>query len=221
MVNTPRSGQGNFIRYIIYLIAYIVLIGATMLVVRKTPLHLWDLIFLGIVSAMVLLFYIYRFNREQRFFNRQFVLPLLGNYSFAVIMTLIIAASRILFSYLQAYGHIPKYSFQENFIKIDTSTLFWVLIIVQGIVIPTLQIYLSSGFFFNYLFRDTDVVTGIIGMIISGLIFSTLNFQFSLPLLLINIVYGILFAWSYLYTQTIITPIYLAIVNGIMMVILM
>lgn len=221
MVNTPRSGQGNFIRYIIYLIAYLALIGSAMLVVRKTPLHLWDLIFLGIVSVMVLLFFIYRFNREQRFFNRQFVLPLLGNFSFAVIMTLIIAGSRILLSYFQAYGYIPKYSFQENFIKIDTQTLFWVLIIVQGIVIPTLQIYLSSGFFFNYLFRDTDVVTGIIGLIISGLIFSTLNFQFALPLLLINIAYGILFAWSYLYTQTIITPIYLAIVNGVMMVILM
>ncbi|EFB61902.1 hypothetical protein HMPREF9209_1834 [Lactobacillus gasseri 224-1] len=50
--------------------------------------------------------------------------------------------------------------------------------------------------------------------------FGILNFQASLALFVINSLYGMLFAWSYLYSQRILMPIYLAILNGIFMVIL-
>ena len=71
-MNTPESREGNIIRYAVYLIGYVLVFAVIKLVTRKSPLHIWDLILFGLIAAMVLLFYIYRFNREQRFFARDF-----------------------------------------------------------------------------------------------------------------------------------------------------
>ena len=167
------------------------------LVTRKSPLHVWDLILFGVVAAMILLFYVYRYNRENRFFARDFKLPWLGNFSAVVLLTLVLTATRISISYLQAYGKIPLYDFQTIYLKSQSTGMFWFLIVVQGIILPILQEFLATGFLFNYAFRRDSVQVAVVGIIVSGLIFSVLNYQSSLINFIIEAIYGMLFAWSY------------------------
>lgn len=219
-MNTPESREGNLIRYIVYFIGYLMAAGVVKLVTMKSPLKIWDVILFILIAAMVLLFYVYRFNREQRFFERDFVLPWLGNYAATIGLTLVVVATRIGVSWLQAYNKISWYDFQAQYLKHESVPMFWFMIAAIGVVLPILQQFLTTGFLFNYAFRKNDTVVAILGMVFSGLLFSLLNFQMSIPLFIINMAYGMLFAWSYLYTQTLWMPIYLSIVNGVLLVIM-
>ncbi|MCT7719637.1 MAG: CPBP family intramembrane metalloprotease [Lactobacillus crispatus] len=215
-MNTPRSREGNVIRYAVYLAGYVAVFAVVKLVTRKSPVHIWDLILFGLVAAMILLFYVYRFNREQRFFARDYKLPWLGSLSTVVLLTLVITVTQISISYLQSYGRISHYDFQLIYAKSESVNMFWFLIVVQGIVLPILQEFLATGFLFNYAFRrNTKQVA-----IVSGLIYSLLNFQNSVVLFIIDAIYGMVFAWSYMYTQTLLMPIYLAVVSGVLTVIM-
>ncbi|GAA3632862.1 CPBP family intramembrane metalloprotease [Lactobacillus hamsteri] len=219
-MNTPESREGNLFRYAVYVIGYLMAIGVVKLVTNKAPLHIWDLILFLLIAVMVLLFYIYRFNREQRFFERLFSLPWLGDFGLTVGLTLAITATKIMVMYLQSYNRISWYGFQITYLKHESTHMFWFLILAYGIVLPILQEFLATGFLFNYMFRKNTVATAIAGIITSGILFSILNFQASLPLLVINACYGMLFAWSYLYTQTLWMPVYLAVVAGVITVIM-
>lgn len=111
-------------------------------------------------------------------------------------------------------------SFQITYQKAECNLLFWFLIFSTGLLLPAMQVYLTTGFFFNYGFRAQNMVSGIVGIMCSGFFYGILNFQTSFSLFILNSLYGMLFAWSYLYSQRIMMPIYLAILNGIFMVIL-
>lgn len=219
-LNTPQSREGNVIRYVVYLAGYVAVFAVVKLVTRKSPVHIWDLILFGLVAAMILLFYVYRFNREQRFFARDFKLPWLGSLSTVVLLTLVITVTQISISYLQSYGRISHYDFQLIYAKSESVNMFWFLIVVQGIVLPILQEFLATGFLFNYAFRRNTKQVAIMGIIVSGLIYSLLNFQNSVVLFIIDAIYGMVFAWSYMYTQTLLMPIYLAVVSGVLTVIM-
>ena len=219
-MNTPQSREGNVIRYAVYLAGYVAVFAVVKLVTRKPPVHIWDLILFGLVAAMILLFYVYRFNREQRFFARDFKLPWLGSLSTVVLLTLVITVTQISISYLQSYGRISHYDFQLIYAKSESVNMFWFLIVVQGIVLPILQEFLATGFLFNYAFRRNTKQVAIMGIIVSGLIYSLLNFQNSVVLFIIDAIYGMVFAWSYMYTQTLLMPIYLAVVSGVLTVIM-
>lgn len=219
-MNTPQSREGNVIRYAVYLAGYVAVFAVVKLVTRKSPVHIWDLILFGLVAAMILLFYVYRFNREQRFFARDFKLPWLGSLSTVVLLTLVITVTQISISYLQSYGSISHYDFQLIYAKSESVNMFWFLIVVQGIVLPILQEFLATGFLFNYAFRRNTKQVAIMGIIVSGLIYSLLNFQNSVVLFIIDAIYGMVFAWSYMYTQTLLMPIYLAVVSGVLTVIM-
>lgn len=219
-MNTPQSREGNVIRYAVYLAGYVAVFAVVKLVTRKSPVHIWDLILFGLVAAMILLFYVYRFNREQRFFARDFKLPWLGSLSTVVLLTLVITVTQISISYLQSYGRISHYDFQLIYAKSESVNMFWFLIVAQGIVLPILQEFLATGFLFNYAFRRNTKQVAIMGIIVSGLIYSLLNFQNSVVLFIIDAIYGMVFAWSYMYTQTLLMPIYLAVVSGVLTVIM-
>ena len=220
VLNTPESREGNIIRYAVYLIGYVMVFAVVKLVTRKPPLRVGDVILFAVTAAMVLLFYIYRYIRENRFFARDFKLPWLGNFSVVVLLTLVITATRISISYLQSYGKIGYYDFQMIYLRNQSVNMFWFLILVQGIVLPILQEFMATGFLFNYAFRKNTRQVAIVGIIISGLIFSVLNYQSSILNFIIEILYGMLFAWSYMYSQTLWLPIYLSVLSGILTVIM-
>lgn len=220
-MNTPESREGNLIRYIVYAIGYLMAVGVVKLVTRKSPIRIWDLILFGLVILMVMLFYIYRFNREQRFFQSRYTLPWLGDIGFTIGMTLLVTALRIMVMYLQSYNRISNYGFQINYLKHESVSMFWFLLVAEGIVLPILQEFLATGFLFNYMFRRDSKAVAMTGIFFSGLIFSILNFQFSWPLFVIDLVFGAIFAWSYLYTQSLWMPLYLSVLSGLLIVVMM
>ena len=219
-MNTPASRQGNIIRYLIYFISYLMVAGVIKLVTANSPIHIWDLILFATISLMVSLFFIYRFNREQRFFDRSFAGSWLSNFGLIVGLTAVVTALRISVSWLQSYGRLKLYNFQIAYLHHETTITYWFLVVAIGIVLPILQEFLITGFLFNYAFRSNTVLTAVLGIFTSGILFSLLNWQSSLPLLLINMIFGALFAWSYLYTQTLWMPIYLAVLNGVLLMIM-
>ena len=219
-MNTPESREGNLIRYLVYLAGYLLAAGVVKLVTLKNPLRVWDVILFVLVTAMVLLFYVYRFNREQRFFETSIKWPWLGDLGLTIGLTILVTALRIIVMYLQSYNRVSWYGFQQVYLKHTNVQMFWFLIVAEGIVMPILQEFLATGFIFNYAFRKNSKSVALLGIVVSGLIFSVLNFQFSLPLLLIEVGFGALYAWSYLYTQSIWMPMYLAVISGILRVIM-
>lgn len=219
-MNTPESREGNLIRYIVYTVGYLMVVGVVKLVTNNSPIRIWDLILFGLITVMVGLFYIYRFNREQRFFKRRHSLPFLGDIGLTIGLTLLVTALRIIVMYLQAYNKISWYGFQIIYLKHESIPMFWFLIVANGLVLPILQEYLATGFLFNYLFRQNTKLAAIAGIITSGIVFSILNFQLSWPLLAIDVMFGAIFAWSYLYTQALWMPMYLSILSGLLIVVM-
>lgn len=219
-MNTPESREGNLIRYIVYTVGYLMVVGVVKLVTNNSPIRIWDLILFGLITVMVGLFYIYRFNREQRFFKRRHSLPFLGDIGLTIGLTLLVTALRIMVMYLQAYNKISWYGFQIIYLKHESIPMFWFLIVANGLVLPILQEYLATGFLFNYLFRQNTKLAAIAGIITSGIVFSILNFQLSWPLLAIDVMFGAIFAWSYLYTQALWMPMYLSILSGLLIVVM-
>lgn len=220
-MNTPTSREGNLIRYTVYLLAMLMVLGINQLVVKTIPLKTWDVVLYLLVAAAVLLFFVYRFNREARFFEKDTNLNWLDYCGLTIALTVVVAVIRISVSYLQASGRLPLFGFQQNYLRHEAVNLFWFLILSQGIVIPILQGFLASGFLFNYLFRGNSALTGVVGILASALIFAGLNFQFTASLFLINAFYGALFAWSYLVSQSIWMPTFLAVANGLLMIVMM
>lgn len=216
-MNTPESKEGNIIRYIVYLVGFFAVLIVKSIVGLEPKV--WNVVLFALVSLMILLFFIYRFNREQRFFTPKLVFPWLNNYGLTITLTIVVIFSRIFISYLQSFHYLPNYSFQAAFLKHETVPLFWFLFFSEGIIFPLLRQFLSTGFLFNYAFRSDSQAAGIAGIIVSGAIFAVLSLQFSPLLFILNLLYGMLFAWSYLYTQTIWLPLYLAMLNGILLVI--
>lgn len=219
-MNTPASREGNLIRYIFYIIGYLMVAGVIKLVAMNSRLHLWDLILFGLVSLMILLFFTYRFNREQRYFDRKFSGKWLNNYGLIIILTIIVTALRIFVSWLQSYTRLRLYSFQTIYLRHESILNYWFMLVALGIVLPILQEFLTTGFLFNYAFRRNTLMTAIEGILMSGILYSVLNWQFSPLLLLINTFFGALFAWSYLHTQTLWMPVYLAVLNEIILIIM-
>lgn len=219
--NAPTSLQGNLIRYGVYVALYLIVFGIKSLSVMGDTVHLVGIIFFVIISLLVLYFYIRRYNREKsRYFQPGFSLSFLGDYGFILGMTILVIAGRIFIAYLQAKGQIPLTRYQTVYARKDSTPLFWFLIFSHGFILPALQQFLTVGFFFNYAFRKNSLVVGIVGIVCSGIFFSILNFQCSLSLFIIDAIIGMALAWSYMYSQSLWIPMYLAILNGVFAIIL-
>lgn len=219
-LNTPASRQGNFVRYAVYMVLYLIMLGCRYLGTFNDKFHIWGAILFVIFAAPISLFYIRQFNHEQKYFVKSVKLSLLSDYIFTLGLTLLVIATRIMFSYLQSKKTIPKLNIQVFYNAHESNGLFWFYIFALGIVLPILQQYLTNGFFFNYFFRDNSGIVALLGIFASGLFFSILNLQFSLAIFVVNWLFGMLFAWSYLYTQSIWMPIYLSVLNGVLIIIL-
>lgn len=219
-MNTPASREGNLIRYIVYFIGYLMVAGVVKLVAKNSPIHIWDLILFATISLMILLFFIYRFNREQRFFDCSFSGSWISNFGLIISLTIVVTALRIFIAWLQSHGKIKFYGFQIAYLQHESVVTYWFLIVAIGLVLPILQEFLTTGFLFNYAFRSNTVATAILGIATSGILFSLLNWQNSVPLLVVNAIFGAIFAWAYLYTQTMWMPVYLAALNGVILLIM-
>lgn len=218
-MNTPRSREGNMIRYLVYLIFFIMVALTDNLALRSSAISIWHVILFLIVAAMCSLFYVYRFKREQRFFDLSYNSAWTSCYKQTLILSVAVALIRIGVSYLQLYQGAPASGLQMAYMQHSSNLLYWFVMLANGIVLPVLEEYLCSGFLFNYWFRNEKKAVAYVGIFCSGLLYAILTFQFAPIIFAANLLLGMLFAWSYLSTQTLWLPLYLAVLNGVLTVI--
>lgn len=215
-MNTPQSREGNIIRYLVYFAVFIFTALVDDLAIKSSSISIWNIILFVIVASMCTLFYIYRYNREQRFFDSRFNVPWLSSYRLTVTLSLLVAGGRIGVSYLQLYHGMAASPLQNAYLANASALLYWFMMVANGVVMPVLEEYLCTGFLFNYWFRAEQKSVAYLGILCSGLLYAALSFQFAPAVLACNVCFGMLFAWSYLSTQTIWMPIYLAALNGVL-----
>lgn len=215
-MNTPQSREGNIIRYLVYFAVFIFTALVDDLAIKSSSISIWNIILFVIVASMCTLFYIYRYNREQRFFDSHFNVPWLSSYRLTVTLSLLVAGGRIGVSYLQLYHGMAASPLQNAYLAHASALLYWFMMVANGVVMPVLEEYLCTGFLFNYWFRAEQKSVAYLGILCSGLLYAVLSFQFAPAVLACNVCFGMLFAWSYLSTQTIWMPIYLAALNGVL-----
>ncbi|MEE8856986.1 MAG: type II CAAX endopeptidase family protein [Lactobacillus sp.] len=215
-MNTPKSREGNIIRYLVYFAVFIFTALVDDLAIKSSSISIWNIILFVIVASMCTLFYIYRYNREQRFFDSRFNVPWLSSYRLTVTLSLLVAGGRIGVSYLQLYHGMAASPLQNAYLAHASALLYWFMMVANGVVMPVLEEYLCTGFLFNYWFRAEQKSVAYLGILCSGLLYAVLSFQFAPAVLACNVCFGMLFAWSYLSTQTIWMPIYLAALNGVL-----
>lgn len=215
-MNTPQSREGNIIRYLVYFAVFIFTALVDNLAIKSSSISIWNIILFVIVASMCTLFYIYRYNREQRFFDSRFNVPWLSSYRLTVTLSLLVAGGRIGVSYLQLYHGMAASPLQNAYLAHASALLYWFMMVANGVVMPVLEEYLCTGFLFNYWFRAEQKSVAYLGILCSGLLYAVLSFQFAPAVLACNVCFGMLFAWSYLSTQTIWMPIYLAALNGVL-----
>lgn len=218
-MNTPKSTEGNILRLTVYFISYLLVTATEYFIINQINISSISILVFIIVSWIVLFFFINRYNSEQKYFDNSFKVPLLGKMPLIVGLTIAITAISILVSYLQTEGIISNYSLQTAYVVHESNRRFWFMIVVNGILLPVLQQYIATGFLFNYLFRGNSRNAAILGIITSALIYTILNFELSIPLALINFIFGIIIAWAFLYTQNLSMSFYLSILIGLLRII--
>lgn len=219
-VNSPASKQGNLVRMSGYLLGYmLVFMFQRILSRQKTISPLWELLFF-VLAAVVTFFSIYRYNREERFFDKdEDKVSLVNDLKVTALFTVIILGLRVFIAWKQSSGSLPDYSLAAVYQAHASNQMFWFQIISQGLILSALQAYLSVGFFFNYAFRTGGKLAAIAGLLCSGLFFAILNWQFIPALFLANAIVGAFIAWSFLYTRNFLVAIYLSLLNGLIFVI--
>lgn len=217
-MNTPASREGNLVRYGIYLVMYLLLVGWEHLAVGIWHGNVWGMAFYLLLALFVFYFLLRRFNREQVYFDRSHDRRMLDDFWLVFALTILITLVRLATAYLQINGKLHQGWLQLNYNNHENAVFFWLLLITKGGLMAGCQQYIATGFFFNCFFRGQK--SGVAGLIISALVFSLLNFVPSVSGFVFNALLGVLFAWSYLYTHSIAYPLYLAILNGVLQVIL-
>lgn len=221
-MNTPRSREGNLVRGTIYLIGYFIIFGARRLAISGGKVRLWGGILFFLLSLMMLIFYVYRFNRESRYFQKEEqLLPLTDHFGQLALTTVVIFVLRMLVNYLQLTKGLGLTAVQQSYHTGATSGTFWFMIFAEGIIISALQQFIANGFLFNYFFRTNTRAMAVAGIITSAIIYALLNFSATPLLFGVSLLIGGLISWAYLATQSMWVPVLLAVFNGILTVILL
>lgn len=220
-MNTPASQPGNLVRMTIFAAIYFAVFGIKCLAVNILQGNLWGWLLFILAAAGGLWFYLRQYNHEEQFFEHRQHWSLLAVFSLAVGVIVLLTLVRIGIAYLTLHHHLPVSQVQAFYSQHEKASLFWFLVVAQGLVLPAMQTYLTIGFFFNYWFRGRDLVNAVAGIIASGLLFMLLHWQASVPLLIINALLGMLLAWTYLYTQNLLVPLVFSMVNGLLLVVLL
>ncbi|GEL13912.1 hypothetical protein FC15_GL000364 [Lapidilactobacillus concavus DSM 17758] len=221
-MKSPASLIGNLVRYTIFIAMVLITTWLKDQAFEQGKLSGIFLVLCLSAAALSLLFFIRQFNLEQKYFSDRLnsrPKVLANAFGFLFLLVLIIGGLNLVIGWLQVAGSIPK--FETTVTKFDLKDGgFWLNILIVGIILPILQQFIATGFFFNYFFRRATPINTVLGMLISGLIFAALQFQpFFMPAFL-QLSLGWLFALSFLYTRRFEVPVCLNIFSAILMIIL-
>lgn len=169
-----------------------------------------------IVGIVTLGIMIRRFVHEHSSFaepRKRFMNSLLNNIGFITLMFILIVVLRMMISYLQVNGKLPK--FQNDDVVSSDQKVFWFNLIANVFIISVQQQLVQTGFFFNYFFRKSSPASAVGGIIISGLIAGAITLPGSMLQFFMNTFFGFCFALTYLYTQDEKMPVLLGMLSAL------
>lgn len=156
------------------------------------------------------------FLRERHSFadrSRKFMQSLVHNIGFITLMLILIVVLRMMISYMQVNGKLPK--FQNDDISSSDQRVFLFSLIANVFIISVQQQLVQTGFFFNYFFRKSSGASAIGGIFVSGIIAGLITLPGSLLQFFMNAFFGFCFALTYLYTQDEKMPIMLGMISAL------
>lgn len=217
-MNIQKFEEIGLIKYAGYFFCYAVIYSIARAVTKQGTTLLGTIVFLTFAwSGMMLLAYEYR--KEQKQFDNYYSWPILSHMGIVIVLALLITACRIGFDYLQSSWYIDYLNIGKIYLDHETKSNFVFIVIAFGVVLPFLQVYLADGFFFDYLFRWQTKESAVIGIFTSALVFAILSLEFQPIWFLLNFFVGIILAWSFLRSQALWLPLFLAVINGLLMMI--
>lgn len=218
-MNLRKFQEIGLLKYFGYFVSYVIVVADAMQVVDRKQASLLGIICFLIIAWAGLMLVIYNYREEQRNFDNYLAWPLFSNLKLVILLTLLVTVCRIGFDYLQSFQYIYYLSLAKIYLLHESKRNYYFIVLAFGIVLPIMQVYLADGFFFNHFFRASTRQSAIIGMITSGLVFALLNMEFQPFNLLFNLFIGILLAWSFLRSQALWLPMYLALINSLLLMI--
>ncbi|WP_334331783.1 MULTISPECIES: CPBP family glutamic-type intramembrane protease [unclassified Companilactobacillus] len=197
-----ESPGTDFVRYLIWIVFSIVTLMLKNHAANKNGLNVFIVILFFIVGIVTLFLMIRKYVREEDSFSDTadgFAYSLVSNIGFISLMIIIAGALRILVSYLQISGRLPK--FVNDDVASADQNVFIFNMIANVFVIAIQQQLVQTGFFFNYFFRDSSAYSAIMGIILSGVIAGLISLPGSLLQFFMMMALGWCYALTYLYTK--------------------
>ncbi|AKP67107.1 type II CAAX prenyl endopeptidase Rce1 family protein [Companilactobacillus ginsenosidimutans] len=189
-------------RYLIWIAFSVVTLAIKNFTANAKGLNDILVILFFIVGVFTLGLMVRRFMRERSSFaepRKRFMDSLVHNIGFITLMIVLIIVLRMMISYLQVNGKLPKFSNDD--VASSDQKVFIFNLIANVFIISIQQQLVSTGFFFNYFFRKSSPASAVGGILISGLIAGAITLPGSLLQFFMNTVFGFCFALTYLYTQ--------------------
>ncbi len=206
----------DLVRYLIWIAFSLVTLGIKNITANAKGLNDILVILFFVVGAITLILMIRTYLRERNSFaepRKNFMQSLVNNIGFITLMFILIVVLRMMISYLQVNGKLPK--FQNDDITSTDQKVFIFNLIANVFVISVQQQLVQTGFFFNYFFRKSSPASAIGGIIFSGLIAGAITLPGSLLQFFMNTFFGFCFALTYLYTQDEKMPIFLGMLSAL------
>ncbi|MFD1472673.1 type II CAAX prenyl endopeptidase Rce1 family protein [Companilactobacillus mishanensis] len=167
----------------------------------------------GIITLALM---IRRYLRERSSFSepsKKFMASLVNNIGFITLMIILMTVLRMMISYLQVTGKLPQ--FKNDDVTSSDQKVFIFNLIANVLIIAVQQQLVSTGFFFNYFFRKSSPASAVGGIIVSGLIAGAITLPGTWLQFFMNTVFGLCYAFTYLYTQDEKMPMFIAIIGAL------
>ncbi|MCH4010086.1 CPBP family glutamic-type intramembrane protease [Companilactobacillus sp.] len=206
----------DLVRYLIWITFSLITLGIKNYSANAKGLNDVMVIIFFIVGAITLGLMTRTYLRERNSFaepRKKFFDTLVHNIGFITLMFVLIVVLRMMISYLQVNGKLPKFT-NDDVVGSDQRVFIFNLL-ANVFIISVQQQLVQTGFFFNYFFRRSSPASAVGGIIISGLIAGAITLPGSMLQFFMNSFFGFCFALTYLYTQDEKMPIFLGMLSAL------
>lgn len=210
-----ESPGTDFVRYLIWIAFSIVTLMLKNNAANSKGLDMPIVIAFFVVGLITLFLMIRKYIREEKSFSDTadgFVYSLLSNAGLVSLMIILVCLMRIMVSYLQITGKLPK--FANDDISSAEQSVFVFNMVANVFVVAVQQQLVQTGFFFNYFFRKSSAYSAIMGILLSGIIAGLISLQGSLLQFFMMMALGWCYALTYLYTKDEKIAIFVAMVSA-------
>ncbi len=210
-----ESPGTDFVRYLIWIAFSIVTLMLKNNAASQKGLDVPIVIIFFVVGLVTLFLMIRKYVREEKSFSDTadgFLYSLVSNIGLVSLMIIMVCLLRIMVSYLQVTGKLPK--FQNNDVSSPDQKVFLFNMVANVFIIAIQQQLVQTGFFFNYFFRRSSSYSAIMGILLSGIVAGVISLPGSITQFMMMMALGWCYALTYLYTKDEKMSIFVAMVSA-------